>query len=117
MALILFDNKYVFEETIVLKDKATKESKFEFKCQIDDIEAQRIKELFRLKEDLTVEQEQEVYHILFKDDYETIKEEIGEFKLEEFGLMLVTSLLGKLGNERIKNMSYVSTKYQNHMKK
>lgn len=117
MALILMDKEYVFNETIVVKDKNSKEAIFEMDIKLTEDEAQEIKEYMRDERELTKEEEARVNEILFNGQYDYVCEQIGAFKTEEFGIMLISALLGKLSANRLHRMTYASTKYQKNTKK
>jgi len=116
MALILYNNDYVFTEEIVLKDKATGNEIFNYMVNINDEEAQKIKITLRKKEQ-DEHDEQLLKDIFYKDKYDELVSKIGQFKVDEFTDMILGSFLGKLGSTRQKNFSYATSKYQKAMKK
>lgn len=108
--IILTKNEFEYENEVVWKDEKTKNVLFQCDIKLTIEECQTIKDMFDEKK--AQQTDEEILKLLFKENLEEMLEKVGRHFTDEFATMLAIDVVGKLAKKRMKNIKYVSTKYQ-----
>ncbi len=115
MAIVLTRKEFPYSNKVIYKDEKTKVIIFELEVKLTEKEMLLIKDAFdENKESI---EDEELYNILFKENYDNILQKVGEFKTQEFAIMLAIDVVGKLTEDRMLNINSVNTKYQKKLQK